>query len=363
MDEEAKPVLELKNICKHFEKKSILAANNVTLQLAPTEFIAILGPSGCGKTTLLRLIAGFERPDSGEILIQGEPVVGPGVWVPPERRKIGMVFQDYALFPHLNVYQNIIFGLSHKHPHLQRAIANELLHLVELPNIGKRYPHELSGGQQQRVALARALAPTPSLILLDEPFCNLDADMRRDMRREVRRILQQTATAGLLVTHDQEEAFDIADRVGVLETGNLHQLDTPESVYHTPVSRFVADFVGQADFIKGVVDGKALRTPLGLLTGPMRCPKGMQVASESIVEVMIRPDDIILSRDPESNAAIVRRRFLGFETIFAVQLSDGTIVHGSQAGIPTLSVGDHVSIKIDLTHLVIFPLSKGSHQQ
>lgn len=350
------PVLELCQLSKIYQHGSTIAAKEISFKLAPSEVLAILGPSGCGKTTLLRLIAGFERPDQGKIYIQGQQVAGNGVWAPPEKRKIGMVFQDYALFPHLNVLQNISFGLNHLPMHTQLAIAHELLHIVELSGLDKRHPHELSGGQQQRVALARALAPNPSLVLLDEPFCNLDADMRREMRREVHRILKQTQTAGLLVTHDQEEAFDVADRVGVLEKGYLHQLDTPESVYHTPVSRFVADFVGQADFIPGKINGNTIQTPIGLLSGPIYSPKGEAIPENTDIEVMIRPDDINLFIDSNGIGIITHRHFRGSETVYTIEVDNGLIIHSSKSGMPDMVPGNRVSIKTDTTHLIIFPL-------
>ena len=350
------PILELCQISKKYQHGSTIAAKEISFKLAPSEVLAILGPSGCGKTTLLRLIAGFERPDQGKIYIQGEQVAGKGIWVQPEKRKLGMVFQDFALFPHLNVIHNISFGINHLPSHTQHAIAHELLHIVALSGLDKRHPHELSGGQQQRVALARALAPNPSLVLLDEPFCNLDADMRCEMRREVHRILKQTQTAGLLVTHDQEEAFDVADRVGVLEKGYLHQLDTPEAVYHTPVTRFVADFVGQADFIPGELKNNTICTPIGVLSGPIYYPKDETISDNTHVEVMIRPDDINISVDPLGIGTITHRHFRGSETLYTIKLADDIIIHSSKSGMPNMVPGDKVSIKTDTTHLIIFPL-------
>ncbi|MBI2087133.1 MAG: ABC transporter ATP-binding protein [Deltaproteobacteria bacterium] len=218
-------LVALIGVSKRYSPKFAPAISRLTLALRKGEILALLGPSGSGKTTALRLIAGFEVPDEGTILLNGIPMAGGGVWIPPEERRIGMVFQDYALFPHLTLAENVAFGLGGKRKKLREAKAMEVLAMVGMEAMAERYPHELSGGQQQRVALARALAPEPLVILLDEPFSNLDADLRTDMRREVEKILRETGMSAILVTHDQEEAFAMADRVGVLNNGCLEQLD------------------------------------------------------------------------------------------------------------------------------------------
>ena len=248
-------VIDVKDVCKRYNQT--VAVKSCDLQVASGEILALLGPSGSGKTTLLRLIAGFERPDEGRILIGGRAVVdiAKSVWVTAEERGVGMVFQDYALFPHLTVTQNVRFGLRISSKTDREARVAELLRLTELEHCAERYPHELSGGQQQRVALARALAPRPGVVLLDEPFNGLDPDLRPQMRREVARILRHLGTAAVLVTHDQEEALGMADQVAVIRNGELQQVGTPEDIYYSPTTAFVANFVGHADFVPGVVSG------------------------------------------------------------------------------------------------------------
>ena len=246
------PVLELQDISCAYEPTRP-AVEHITLAVHQGEILSLLGPSGCGKTTILRAIAGFERVISGTIALSGQLVSSRDMMVPTEQRHIGMVFQEYALFPHLRVEKNIVFGLSHLSRSQQKAVVDELLSLTGLRGLEHRYPHELSGGQQQRVALARALALRPVLLLLDEPFSNLDPDMASRMRQDLHALLRQTKTTAILVTHDHDEAFAMADRVAVLHRGRLEQVDTPEVIYHLPTTPFVADFVGQADFIPGIV--------------------------------------------------------------------------------------------------------------
>ncbi|MFP3855205.1 MAG: ABC transporter ATP-binding protein, partial [Anaerolineales bacterium] len=235
-------IVELKHISKRFGE--VAAVRDVSLQVAKGEILAVLGPSGCGKTTLLRLIAGFEQPEEGQVIISGQPVADPGLFIPPERRHIGMVFQSHALFPHLTVGENIAFGLTDLPKEEQRARVQHLLNLIRLPKANDRYPHELSGGQRQRVALARALAPEPFIVLMDEPFSNLDADQRSKIRDEVRFILKQIETTVLFVTHDQEEALFMGDSLGVMRAGRLEQLGPPELVFKAPASTFIAQFLG-----------------------------------------------------------------------------------------------------------------------
>jgi len=256
-----------------------------SLSVKKGELVAVLGPSGSGKTTLLRLIAGFERPNEGSIVIDGHVVADMTHWVEPEDRGVGMVFQDYALFPHLTVAQNIAFGLNKGD---SCARVSELLKLVGLDGFAGRYPHELSGGEQQRVALARSLATNPKVLLLDEPFSNLDADLRPKMRAELKLLLQRLNCTTIFVTHDQEEAFELADRVAVLKAGRLEQIDTPENLYRAPATRFVAEFIGHANLLKGRVRGSCIETALGcfILTRPL--PEG------TLVDVMVRPEEVEL---------------------------------------------------------------------
>ena len=256
-------IVQCAGVTKRFG--SVLAVDGATFALEPGEILSILGPSGCGKTTLLRLIAGFDVPDAGEISIQGRTMSAPSVHVPPDHRNVGMVFQEYALFPHMTVSQNVSFGIQRLPSQERLSRLKEVIELVRLTGLGDRYPHELSGGQQQRVALARTLAPHPVAVLLDEPFSNLDAGMRSQMRREVESILREYNIATVFVTHDREEAFAMADRIGVMKDGSLDQLDTPDVIYHSPATPFVAQLAGTCDFLRGVVNGGLVATDIGNL--------------------------------------------------------------------------------------------------
>src|SRR5687768_13025011 len=257
-------LLEVRGVSQSYDGRPVL--ENLSFELQPGTIGCLLGPSGCGKTTVLRCIAGFEAVTRGEIVLHGETMTRPGRIVPAERRRIGMVFQDYALFPHLTVARNIGFGLRKASAGERDARVAELLDIVGLHAVGERYPHELSGGQQQRVALARALAPRPTLMLLDEPFSNLDVEMRERLSIEVRAILKQQQTTAILVTHDQNEAFNIADEIGLMAHGRIEQWDTPYRLYHEPATRFVADFIGQGVFLPGtVLDDRTIGIELGAL--------------------------------------------------------------------------------------------------
>jgi iron(III) transport system ATP-binding protein len=340
-------LLTLDNVSKRYSADFPPAVSDLTLALEKWEILALLGPSGSGKTTALRLIAGFETPDAGVISLNGEPVAGQGSWVSPEQRKIGMVFQDYALFPHLTILENVTFGLRGARKEKEDK-ARELLSRVGMESLTRRYPHELSGGQQQRVALARALAPEPLLILLDEPFSNLDADMRSEMRREVERVLRESGMSAILVTHDQEEAFSIADRVGVLNSGFLEQVSTPEALYHTPATRFVADFVGQADFLPGRIED-GIATEVGVFHNGTGLSKGTNV------ELMIRPDDVNMEPSAEGNGLILGRKFRGSENMYLLKLPSGARLHSSQSSNRVLPSGTRVKVVIRLDHVVVFP--------
>ncbi len=341
-------VIRLERVRKRYADGAVIALEEISFSVGKGEIVALLGPSGCGKTTSLRLIAGFESPDSGSIEIGGRTVASERIFLPPERRGVGMVFQDYALFPHLTVRQNVAFGLRKWNEDRQRERIQEALDLVGLSELGSRYPHELSGGQQQRVALARALAPSPQVVLLDEPFSNLDADMRAQMRQDVHRILHQSGTTSIFVTHDQEEAFMIADRVGVLNQGRLEQIDQPDVIYHTPASRFVARFVGSADFLPGLVEGERIDSELGTFPNQQGLPAGRAV------HVMIRPDDIDLVPDLAGEATVVTRHFRGSDNFYCVRLPSGRTIHSSQGSTRILEPGARVALKVDLTHVVCF---------
>jgi len=287
--------LELEGIVQRYGSHTVV--DGVGFGVETGTIACLLGPSGCGKTTLLRCIAGFEEIAAGEIRIDGRTVSRAGRRVPPEKRQIGMVFQDYALFPHLSVAANVGFGLAGLAARDRRQRVAELLATVGLGGQGSKYPHELSGGQQQRVALARALAPQPELLLLDEPFSNLDVGLRERLSLEVREILKSQNITAVLVTHDQHEAFAMADEVGVMAAGIIQQWDTPYRLYHQPVNRFVADFVGQGVFVAGVViDDSSVEVELGVLESrlPLECSQGCEACGQGCgVEVLLRPDDII----------------------------------------------------------------------
>ncbi len=344
-------VIRIEQVSKRYGGGSVMAVEEVSFAVEKGEILALLGPSGCGKTTTLRLIAGFEAPDSGRIEIGGRMVAHDTVFLPPEQRGVGMVFQSYALFPHLTVLENVAFGLRQWSGEQQRDRIAEALDLVGLSKLEGRYPHELSGGQQQRVALARALAPSPQVVLLDEPFSNLDADMRAQMREDVRSILRQAGTTAIFVTHDQEEAFVIADQVGVLNHGHLEQLDHPEAIYHTPASRFVARFVGSADFIPGLVQGDRITTELGIL------PNQRGLAGGQAVEVMIRPDDIDLIPDQAGKAIVLTRQFRGADNLYCVRLPSGQKIHSSQDSTRIIEPGTLVVVKANPTHVVCFDIN------
>lgn len=286
---------------------SLAAVDDISFDVQRGEILVLLGHSGCGKTTSLRLLAGLERPDAGAIWLDGRYVASSQEWVPPEARRIGMVFQDYALFPHLTVRENVAFPLHNLRAHERRRRVDELLGLVGLSETIDRYPHQLSGGQQQRVALARALAPNPSVVLLDEPFSNLDAALRREMRSEVRRILKEAGTTAVFVTHDQEEALSIADRLAVLHRGRILQIDKPQDVYLKPANREVASFLGDANFLPGYADGEAVECALG------RLPLGRPAYGD--VDVMIRPEAVSVRPDKQGRARVEQVEFFGHDQI------------------------------------------------
>jgi iron(III) transport system ATP-binding protein len=341
-------LIALAHVSLTYPNATTPALFDLTLEIAEGATLSILGPSGCGKTTVLRAIAGFERPQTGEIRIAGRPVCDNSHWVPPEERGVGMVFQDYALFPHLTVAQNVAFGLQRTEKSAASRTIAQTLDLVGLSGLEDRYPHALSGGQQQRVALARALAPKPVVILLDEPFSNLDPDMRGQMREEVEEILRLAGTTAVLVTHDHDEAFAMADRVAVLNHGRLEQVDTPEAIYHTPSTPFVANFVGQADFLLGRVENGKIYTEVGVFENVARHPFG------TAVEIMIRPDDVHLIPASPGSAQIIGRQFRGSENLYTILLPSGQHLHSSESSTTVYPIGTSVDLKIVATHIVTF---------
>jgi iron(III) transport system ATP-binding protein len=349
-------LLVLDCISHAYGRHAVVKELSFTLQTG--EIGCLLGASGCGKTTVLRLIAGFETPTQGTIRLRDEVVGAPRHCVPPERRKIGMVFQDYALFPHLTVAGNIGFGLQQKSALAGRHI-NELLALVGLSGQGDKFPHELSGGQQQRVALARALAPQPHLLLLDEPFSNLDVDLRERLSLEVRAILKATGTAAILVTHDQHEAFAVADVVGIMHAGRIEQWDSPYNLYHRPATRHVADFVGQGAFLAGEVSGKKqVVTEFGALDGVLatECDGSSCTLLDSgtPVDVLLRPDDVLHDDAAPLQAEVVAKAFRGAEFLYTLQLPSGARVLSLVPSHHNHAIGEMIGIRLDVDHVVAF---------
>jgi iron(III) transport system ATP-binding protein len=334
-------------VCVHGASKrfgAVQAVHDSDLCVERGELVALLGPSGCGKTTLLRLIAGFERPDDGEIAIAGIRVAGGRTWVPPDRRRVGMVFQDYALFPHLTVAQNIGFGL----PRSERpSRLHELLALVGLGGADGRYPHELSGGQQQRVALARALAPRPSVVLLDEPWSNIDPLRRGSMREELAAILRSIDVTVVLVTHDREEAFSIADRIALMRDGTVVQSGPAEELYLAPADRWAAEFVGAGNFLPGRLDGELVETLVGSF--PAANGNGAEA-----VEALIRPELLELHPDPSGDAEVVGREFRGHDVFYRVRLRDGTTLVSQRPSTEIVPLGARVAVQPHLARVPVF---------
>jgi len=318
----------------------------------------ILGPSGCGKTTLLRAIAGFEPVVAGAIRIEARTVSRPGATVPPERRRVGMVFQDYALFPHLSVGENIVFGLRALRRAERRARLAEVAGLVGIEEVIDRYPHELSGGQQQRAAIARALAPRPALLLLDEPFSNLDVELRERLSLELREVIKRSGTTAVLVTHDQQEAFAIADEIGVLAGGVIQQWDTAYNLYHRPANRFVADFVGQGVFLPGrVLNSRRVAIELGELEGdiPHACQQGCDACRLGCsAEVLLRPDDIVHDDSSPLTAEVVHKAFRGAEILYTLRLASGRTVLALVPSHHNHAIGERIGIRLDADHVIAF---------
>ena len=342
------PLLKLDHISYAHQQHKVV--EQLSFQLQAGDIGCLLGPSGCGKTTVLRCIAGFEHVAAGAIYIENKIIGSRDYHVPAEQRKIGMVFQDYALFPHLTVEANIAFGLRKASADTRRARVAELLKTVGLVGQEKKYPHELSGGQQQRVALARALAPRPRLLLLDEPFSNLDVDLRERLALEVRDILKAEGTTAILVTHDQHEAFALADQIGVMFEGSIQQWDTPYNLYHRPVNRFVADFVGQGVFLPGKVAGaNQIEIELGVL------PSTSIVHGSAALNVLLRPDDIIHDDASVQQAEVVAKAFRGAEFMYTLKLASGQLVLSLVPSHHNHAIGEKIGIRLDVDHVVAFP--------
>jgi iron(III) transport system ATP-binding protein len=343
----ASPILELRSVSCAYDP-SRPAIRDISFSAREGEILCLLGPSGCGKTTILRAIAGFEPVRSGDIFLSGRRVSSSSETIPTEERHVGMVFQEYALFPHLRVADNIAFGLGSLSRSDRAGRVQEMLRLTGLEGFERRYPHELSGGQQQRVALARALVRNPIVLLLDEPFSNLDPDMAGRMRQDLHALLRRMKTTTILVTHDHEEAFAMADRIAVLNEGRLEQMDSPELIYHMPATPFVADFVGQADFIPGRIQDGMVHTELGEFPNTLGGSEG-----EPLV-VMIRPDDIRLTPNKTAGSRIVGRQFRGSENLYTIQLASGQIVHSSESSTTVYQEGTAVELRVSASHTVLF---------
>ncbi|MBS0466540.1 MAG: ABC transporter ATP-binding protein [Proteobacteria bacterium] len=349
--------LEVSQLDVRYGGRQTPAVHGVSMGLAAGEIGVLIGPSGCGKTTLLRAVAGLEAVAAGSIKLGGELVGSPGRSVAPEQRRIGMVFQDYALFPHLSVARNVAFGIHDLARAEQQQRVRESLALVGLEGSAERFPHELSGGQQQRVALARALAPRPRLMLLDEPFSNLDVDLRERLAHEVRGILKTANATALFVTHDQLEAFAIGDRIGVMDGGQLHQWDDAYALYHRPATRFVADFIGHGVFAPAQLlqhDGHVVaRTELGDLTDVEGCPLPSAYPN-GLCDVLLRADDVVHDDTAPVRARIVRKAFRGSEFLYTLELANGLTVMAHVPSHHDHAMGDWIGIRPQVDHVVTF---------
>jgi iron(III) transport system ATP-binding protein len=341
--------LELENVERRFGER--VAVDGLTMRLPQGSIGCLLGPSGCGKTTALRCIAGFEPVDRGTIRAHGRVLATADFHATPESRQIGMVFQDYALFPHLNVFDNVAFGLHRLAAPARTKRALEMLDAVGLGDYRSRFPHQLSGGQQQRVALARALAPEPQLVLLDEPFSSLDVEMRERLSAEVRVVLKSLNTTALLVTHDQQEAFAVADLIGVMREGKLEQWDAPYELYHRPATRFVADFVGQGVFVPGEVIGPGtVSTEIGVV----KADGQGQWTNGRLVDLLLRPDDVIHDDASELRAEVCQRAFRGAEFLYTLKMPSGTQLLSLVPSHHDHRIGEHIGIRIEPDHVVAF---------
>ena len=342
-----KPLIEVKNIDCKYRGETII--KDLSLHANQGSLVCLLGPSGCGKTTVLRAIAGFEPVYNGQIKIAGKVVSRPGFTEVPEKRQLGMVFQDYALFPHMTVTDNVCFGLRQHNKQEQETIAKEMLGLVGMQEFGKRYPHELSGGQQQRISLARAMAAKPNAILLDEPFSNLDVEMRKRLSTEIRDILKNLGITGIMVTHDQDEAFALGDTVGVMNEGEILQWDTPFNLYHEPNNKFVADFIGQGVFIDGVmITPTEIRTEFGMVNAD----RAYNWPENSTVEILLRPDDVLYDPEGPLQGEIIQKAFRGAEIMYTLELETGSKVLSLFPSHEDFTIGDQVGIRMDLQHVV-----------
>jgi iron(III) transport system ATP-binding protein len=350
----APPWLQLTGLSVAYGPRAVV--ENFSMTLPRGTVGCLLGPSGCGKTTVLRAIAGFEPVSAGEVRLDAELVSSPQRQLPPEQRRIGMVFQDHALFPHLTVAANVGFGLRGRSDAAQRV--QQMLDTVGLGGTGARYPHQLSGGQQQRVALARALAPSPRLLLLDEPFSNLDVELRERLGGELRAMLKAAGTTALLVTHDQHEAFAIADEIGIMSGGRIQQWDSAYNLYHRPANRLVADFVGQGAFLPGTVrKGQHIQMELGMLDSeaPIRCTEHGDLCDIGCsVDVLLRPDDVVHDDASPVTAEVLAKAFRGAEFLYTLRLDSGANVLSLVPSHHNHAIGERIGIRLEADHVVAY---------
>lgn len=341
------PLLSIEGIHLSYAGKNVV--NNISCQLQPGEIGCLLGPSGCGKTTLLRAVAGFEPVRSGKILLGDKEISRPGWSLVPEKRSIGMVFQDFALFPHLNVEKNIAFGINHLPAQKRRNRIHELLDLVGLPEYANSYPHQLSSGQQQRVAIARALAPRPQLLLLDEPFSNLDVELRETLARQVRDILRHEGLSAILVTHDQLEAFAFADSIHVISDGRIMQRGTGYQLYYEPANRFVAEFIGQGELLPAELrNAHQIHSDFGVMDG-----SGCEhLPKDSRVELLIRPDQIVHNANG-IEARIVEKLYRGAEFLYTLTLPSDCNVLYLAPGMEDLPVNTAIPITLNTDRIIV----------
>jgi len=342
-------VLDVDHIRCDYGDKPVV--ENLTLRLQKGTIACLLGASGCGKTTILRAIAGFQPLAAGKIRLNDQVISRPGYQLPPERRQMTMVFQDFALFPHWSIADNIAAGIRHLSSGQRRTMVRKMLQRIDLTQLQDRYPHELSGGQQQRVALARALAPRPSLLLMDEPFSSLDAQLRVQLGQQIRDLLKSQGTTCLLVAHDQDDAFALSDEVGVLHEGHIRQWGSPYELYHEPADRFVSRFIGEGRFIKGkLLTANSANTTLGTINGQCNYPW----AAGTTVDILIRPDDVVIAQDSPIRGTVRRKAFRGAQTLYTMELTDGSEVLVQLPSHIDVNTGETLPIRLQADHLVAF---------
>ena len=347
----SQPFLQLDNVSAAYDKKTTIG--NISFSIEEGQLTCLLGPSGCGKTTILRTISGFQAVTTGTITLDGKQLSSTQKSVLPERRNVGMVFQDHALFPHLTIAQNIGFGLQKLSRSDREKKVTKMLSLISMPEYHDRYPHELSGGQSQRVALVRAIAPEPKLLLMDEPFSNLDTDLRESLGYEIRNLLKEFGITSIMVTHDQNDAFALGDKIGVMSKGELLQWDSSFNLYHAPHSRFVANFIGDGVLIKGrVTHENTVDTSFGEISGQ---PVNKLVPNQQ-VDLLIRPDDVIKDTKSKVRGKIIRKAFKGAQTLYTLQANNDDQLMSLLPSHDNYEIGETIGLNIKPDHLVCFPI-------